>query len=610
MAHRESEQKAEAYIKLLQDAINSEDQDDDEVIDIASQVLNFMPDDKDVLLCRAVAYIKTSPPQFQNALTDLENVPNAQFEKCLCLYGLHKYDEALKFIREIPADKKKDDRFKLLEEQILLSLDDATELNKFYSSIDSSKASPNEMKNITCGYYITQNVEKALQYLAETPKPKKGCLYNLACLLVLTKNYQKANELVESGLKRCEKSPMFYQLFLILKAEIASDYENNVEKSTEIYNSILNNEKSHPYCLQIAASNLSSLTIETNVHQAKKLMSYYDNNDKYVGYRSTEIESYLINRFLILHKIGQPNKVKALIEFAKKQNKIDPLIPESFERTVDSSNSIVTKYSPLFEAQNLISQSKYSEAAEALLKSNELSQTPRGITVISELYLAAQKPEEAIEFLKKSESNKNLVEAEFLDFASRFAYQAESYQQGVKWAEKLVKVTGNSPRSIAIHSMLLSETDIELAERYANRIKIQVANDEELDEIEEKPTEAYGTIGSELTVVPSDEDLASSLFSGKDGKKDRKKMEQNMSPEKIKKMKEKKRRRRRLQKPQNYDPQRHMDPERWIKLKKRSGRKKSAKKVTPQQQSQPQQQNQPPPQPKKQNKKGRRKGGW
>ena len=176
MAHRESEQKAEAYIKLLQDAINSEDQDDDEVINIASQVLNFMPDDKDVLLCRAVGYIKTSPPQFQNALADLETVPNTDFEKCLCYYGLRKYEDALKFIQQLPADKRKESRFRLLEEQILLSLDASAELTKFYSTVDLSKATPNEMKNITCGYYITQDIEKSLQYLSQTPKPKKGCL--------------------------------------------------------------------------------------------------------------------------------------------------------------------------------------------------------------------------------------------------------------------------------------------------------------------------------------------------------------------------------------------------------------------------------------------------
>ena len=315
-----------------------------------------------------------------------------------------------------------------------------------------------------------------------------------------------------------------------------------------------------------------------------------------------------------MHKIGQPNKVKALIEFAKKQTRIDPLIPESFEKTVDPTSSIVSKYSPLFEAQNLISQSKYLEAAQVLSKSNELSQTPRGITVISELYLAAQKPEEAIEFLKKIETTvKNLVEADFLDFAARLAYQAGSYQQGVKWAEKLVKVTGNSPRAISIHAMLLSETDLELAERYASRIKVQIANDEDLDEIEEKPAETYAAAGSGISVVPSDEDLASSLFGGKDGKKERKKKEENMTPEKLKKMKEKKRRRRRLQKPENYDPQRHMDPERWMKLKKRSGRKKSAKKAPAQQQNQQQQQQnqgQQQNQQKKQQKKGRRKGGW
>ena len=48
-----------------------------------------------------------------------------------------------------------------------------------------------------------------------------------------------------------------------------------------------------------------------------------------------------------------------------------------------------------------------------------------------------------------------------------------------------------------------------------------------------------------------------------------------------------------------------MDPERWIQMKKRTGKKKTAKETAHQQQQQTTQ-----PQPKKQKGKGRKKDGW
>ena len=61
-------------------------------------------------------------------------------------------------------------------------------------------------------------------------------------------------------------------------------------------------------------------------------------------------------------------------------------------------------------------------------------------------------------------------------------------------------------------------------------------------------------------------------------KKKQKRPLSEYTPEQLKKLKDKKRRRRRLQKPANYDPNRHMDPERWIKFKNRASQKRKGKK--------------------------------
>lgn len=549
--------RAKQYFVELQKAIN-EDNNEDEVIDITSSILNLLPDDIETRHCRVIAYLKMG--MYQEAMQDLEKLKGLDFEKCYCLYSLKKYREALKHIESLPQEMQNEESFIALKEQIYFSLDDAAKCKEITEQIDIDETDYDQLVNVSACLYVAGNEELSLKLLNKDESSVEQ-IHNTACLLIQNKNFEKGLDIINLGLSKVEEGTIHWQLFNILKAEILT--QKNPNEACNILLSIINNEDSHPYAKRLAASNYVALVVDENVHLAKKKIHLFDINDDFDELRKSEVESFLINRFLVLHKIGQPGKIKALIEYTKKHNNIDLLIAESFERIAEPEASIETEYSPLFKAQMLISQNKL-EAAAQILADSKLIIHPRTISVVVELFLASQKKEEALNFLKKV----NLNAPEFYEYATTFAINNGFHADAIKWSELYMKSTNNSPHSIGLYSIALAEDDIEMAERYAHRIKFEKIKPEVLDKLENEQVEKVQDKTQNKVKEPT---------FGVEKKKQKRPLSE-YTPEQLKKLKDKKRRRRRLQKPANYDPNRHMDPERWIKFKNRASQKRKGKK--------------------------------
>ena len=583
--------RAKEYFQALEKAI--EDEDEEHIIDVASQLLNFIPKDVETRKCRAIAYIRTG--KFQEAFADLEQLKNVDFERCMCLYGLGRYREVLDFLNGLQPAVADEPKWQRLREQVYFRFDDAASLKSLYSHQDFAAIDEDEREerlvNISAGLALIGDVDGALGLLGDDARVEQ--IYNTATACVAAGNIEKAVELIERGLQKCSEKSTYRQLLGLLKSQILA--ATKPEAAAEEFLKVVDDEEANQYARTVAASNFAALTLESNVHAARKKMSFFDDNKKYDGYRKAEIEPFLINRFLILHKIGQPNKVKALIEFAKSLPSMDKLIAESFDRTVEPMNAAPTKLSPLFMAQTLINQNKFVEAAELLAKS-ELIKHPRTVAVVTELYLTAQKmdlaagkPEDAkakVAAAVKFLSGVPLTTPEFFEFASMFCFHCGYYQDAAGFADKLVKAR-KDPRSSAVQGVALSETDIEMAERYVSRLPVPTVDAAKLDALEATPVDLSGAKAG---------DGKGDVVFDLEGKKKTKRPLSEMSPEKLKKRKEKKKRRRRLQKPADYDPNKKMDPERWIPMKKRAANRKKRKN----QQNKKQQ-------PKAQQKKGRKK---
>jgi hypothetical protein len=159
--------------------------------------------------------------------------------------------------------------------------------------------------------------------------------------------------------------------------------------AVEEFQQLADYESGHPYVRSVAAANYSALTLETTVQSL-----YEDSAIHYRCYREFDIESFLTTRFFILHKIGQPTRVKQLIEFTWDYPEVNSLLPESLERTVNLGLSITTPFSPVFIAQALTSRNKFEEAAPILIQS-PLARKPRMIAVVLGLFVAAEKPNDA-----------------------------------------------------------------------------------------------------------------------------------------------------------------------------------------------------------------------
>jgi signal recognition particle subunit SRP72 len=188
-----------------------------------------------------------------------------------------------------------------------------------------------------------------------------------------------------------------------------------------------------------------------------------------------------------------------------------------------------------------------------------------------QLFVTAGKPEEAVAFLKTVKP----VNREFLEFAALFALKAGFVKEATAWADQLSaedraqKASAERlRRSAAIQALIMSETDLELAEDRVSRFAVPKLSEAELDALE------ASTKLPEVKEEKAEVAVAVAQAFGVEGVKKRRRIVPGMTVEKIKKIKDRKRKRRRLQKPRNYDPSKIPDPERWTPMNKRTGKRK------------------------------------
>jgi hypothetical protein len=442
---------------------------------------------------------------------------------------------------------------------VYFALEDGSALRRLYSEFAIGADWGDRLVNFTAGCDVTADPDTAERLL--NPDSPTEQLYNAAVCQVSAGNYARAQQLVDAGLTQAGDA-MHTHLLTILKTIIVA--QTQPEAAAEMFLPLTEAENAIPYVRTVAAANYAALTVDSNVHLARKKMSLFEDTLDPATYRKREIEGFLINRFLILHKIGQPSKLKQVIELAKKAP-IDQLIPEVLDRMVDPTTAATTPFSPLVIAQTLINQNKFEEAAVVLTKSS-LGRRPRTVAVVCDLYVAAQKPALALDFLKQVEQTRG-----FLEFAARFAAKHGFPAEASAWADALVGMD-RSPKSRALQALVTVERDLEMAERHVSKLPAVSLAGVDLDALEEMPVEPAVAERPQGDGPPSQE----VVFEPEVVKKKRRPFSE-LSPDKQQKRKERKKRRRRLQKPLNYDPARKMDPDRWKPLNKRAGRKKVKK---------------------------------
>ena len=566
--------RGQEYFIALQTAIDEERTSD--IIDISSQILDFSHDDPDARLCRAIAYIHSG--LFEEAFSDLNHLKGCEFEKSYCLYKLERFRESLEIIEKLPKEIKDEDRFIHLYGQVLFRLDKTSECYKIYDKLKRDQMTPEDFVNVSASYAVSNNIEKILELVSSESLPQQ--IYNTTLALIDNGRTEKAKEFLEKGFSLIEnKKSLIGQLFLILQAIINIGITSESYDSKQALLTLAEDEQTNSYARSIAAYNFSTLESSTEHYSiSKKLRHLFSDFVKTSIYRKKEIEAFLINNFLISLKIGESKKVLYFTEKADQLTFINPIIAESFKRTFEPSKAPYTKFTFLFEAQNLISESKYLEAAKILMNC-PFSKNPRCIVVICDLLYLSNNYSLIIEYLKQNENDS----VEFLEFAINISLKINYPQESSRWAEKLVKITSNSSWAISLLIISYSHHDIEMAERYAQRIKFETINDEQINKIEETPLNVLITIAENEKPI-NNNNYQNEIQPTFETKKRRKRTKGEMSPDKLKKYKLKHKRRRRLQKPKNYDPQRVPDPERWIRKNQRSAaknRKKNKNQIPP-----------------------------
>ena len=558
--------RAKEYFKALQGAIEEENTDD--IIDISTQILNFLPDDIETKVCRAVAYIQTD--EYELAYADLEKVKGYEFEKAYCLFCLSRFTESLSIINSLPQNVQNENRFLHLRGQIYFHLE-SPECVQIYSEIQKhDDITEDDCVNISAAYALSGQPDQAEKILNAEASVQQ--IYNTAIAQVDSHNYARAQELITLGFSKVEKDSVEEQSFNILQALVNAN--QNQALAIETLNNLSENSNTNPYIRSIAACNYITLTVNSeNSHLARKKVDKISDNDRLRKMRRSEQEAILINRFLVYYKI-QASKAAKLLDLAKELPNISDFLLEEFSRTLDPSKAPKTVNAPIFDSQELINKEKYLDAANTL-SSSSFSKRPRSIVAITELY-AKTDISRAINYLKEIENDPALShDAGFLEYASLFALLNEKTTEASIWAEKLMKIKSNDNgiKGSALFALSKAQNDIELAERYISRLGLDSEtnqfNIQELESIQLQTTSKQSK--SHLNNI---DEKGFDAFSNKPKKIKRK--PEDLTPEKLAKMKAKKRRRRRLQLPANYDPNRKVDPLRWTKKKKVSKGKKKA----------------------------------
>ena len=542
--------RAKEYFIKLQAAIDDENNTD--VIDIATQILNFMPDDHETKLVRAVANLMEG--NFQEAWDDLKSEKGCEFEKAYALYKLEKFDEAYAICQKVSNDMKKEERFINLTAQILFRLDRGQETLALYDSLPKDSITEDTLVNISAACAISHNSERAEKVISKDSLIEQ--VYNTAIALVEDGQNEKALELIERGYEMVEnKEGLLGQLFTILRTLVkapAKDFE-----PAKILLQIAENENANKHSRAIAACDYVALAPEDKATHKKLRHLYGDLTQS--GVRTNEVEAFVVNQFILAHQFGESKKVTGLIGECAKMPRIDPLIQESFIRTVDpAKGSNDSKLAPIFNAQAKIQAGQFIEAANILINT-PYAKEPRMIAVVSELFIAGKDEKRAIEFLKQNENDTQA----FLEYATRFALKHNAPRDASKWAEKLTKVTSNAAWAVALLATTYAQDDLEMAERYAQRLKSETISDEEADKLETT------TLVAKLSSRNEESQEATTAFDKMEVKVKPKRNLENMSEEKLKALKAKHKRRRRLQLPRNYDPKRVPDPERWVRKNQR-----------------------------------------
>lgn len=574
------------YFINLQQAINDPDRFED-IINISSQILELSSSDKEARQCRAIAYLQDG--QFEEALKDIEKLDHFEFEKSYCYYSLGRYQDALNQLSKLPADTLKEPKFVHLRGQIFFQQNRSEECYEIFSKIPGE--TEDELINISASYAISKTPEKVKILHGE--ENSFELLLNKIIGLMESGNKVEASQLIKSSLTR-ETSITLFQILNILYAISIS--EENVEEAVKILDEICENPKTKNYVKSLAASNYVALALNSNSQEVKKKLRYFDLSEKL---RPSEVNPFFIDLFTGYIKVGQSHKASKLIEVAKTLKGVDNFVLEAFERIINPNFQSTFQYAPLFEAQQYISQGEFIKAAQVLSKS-KLSNSARTIATICELYNAGNKVENAISFLKSIKNQS----PDFISFAVKFALKVEDYKTAQSFSETLVKITKNSPSSISLQALAYSYTDVEMAERYLQRVKYKTFTDAEIDELE-------NTFLQQTEKIDETELQAGFGLIGKIEKKKKKEIGK-ISPEKLKLRKAKKKKRRRLQLPKNYDPKRIPNPERWMKKKLRLGSRKSKKSNPPPKAAivgKPIETTVKQPQPPPQKKKGKKKGG-
>ena len=607
----QEEQKLARLFSQLQ--VAGEDGEYERGLKIAENVLSAIPGDPDALHCKIICLIQCS--KFGEALKIIESVSRKfsssgskelplQFEKAYCFYRLERYEESRKTLERLPQSEE---RVRELLAQIAYRLEDYGEASSVYSSLVrqcSDDYDGERQANYAASLALGKPSEDSdttgsLVEVASLREDTMEQCFNKACCYLAAGKAEEAEKMLLTAEKLCRESLLEEDYteeeieaeLSVVRVQLACalQMQGKGKEALTAYANVLRQKAADSPHGIVAANNTVVLNKDRDVFDSKKKIKVLANAGNIKKLTRAQKVVILYNRALFALQTNQLEQCRQLVAEMKEAcpdteqtvlvevgllNR-ERKIPQA-AKLLDAHLKRASKSSPLLWltlAQLYSGQGNTEMVTDVLESLPSLPSRTGAVCVLVALHTSLGNTDQAVNVLDQtasfwsdtatSESRRSLLRS--LMFYSAQYKMDHNRPQGA--ATDLEKLHDAYPGDLRVQARLIaaySRFDSRKAEAASRSLPEFRGGGEggvSVDALEQMPSFRHTQRQQQKPATAAAKQGTAPVAEGggKEAKKSRKK------------------RKRKSKMPKNIDPDKKLDPERWLPLRERSYFRKGRK---------------------------------
>ena len=607
----QEEQKLARLFSQLQ--VAGEDGEYERGLKIAENVLSAIPGDPDALHCKIICLIQCS--KFGEALKIIESVSRKfsssgskelplQFEKAYCFYRLERYEESRKTLERLPQSEE---RVRELLAQIAYRLEDYGEASSVYSSLVrqcSDDYDGERQANYAASLALGKPSEDSdttgsLVEVASLREDTMEQCFNKACCYLAAGKAEEAEKMLLTAEKLCRESLLEEDYteeeieaeLSVVRVQLACalQMQGKAKEALTAYATVLRQKAADSPHGIVAANNTVVLNKDRDVFDSKKKIKVLANAGNIKKLTRAQKVVILYNRALFALQTNQLEQCRQLVAEMKEacpdteQTVLAEVgllnrerkIPQAAE-LLDAHLKCAPKSSPLLWltlAQLYSGQGNTGMVTHVLESLPSLPSHTGAVCVLVALHTSLGNTDQAVNVLDQtasfwndtatSESRRSLLRS-LMFYSAQYKMDHNRPQEAATDLEKLHDAYPGDlrvqARLIAAYSRFDSRK-AEAASRSLPEFRGGGGGGVSVDALEQMPSFRHTQRQQQKPATAAAKQGTAPVAEGggKEVKKSRKK------------------RKRKSKMPKNIDPDKKLDPERWLPLRERSYFRKGRK---------------------------------